>query len=167
MPFAKGAKVTPTYFRARSGALGAQSLSGGHMARALAALMLVFAQTTRAEYTDSCSMFALTLSSTADTYDSKLRSFKSACDAYIGYSKDDESACGEYGYLRSSAKRAQRELGDAQNNVALYCGVGDDLFRAARQSANSEVTALRKEKAALEKQIKALEAEVTRLKELK
>jgi hypothetical protein len=134
------------------------------MARALAVIMLLFALTAQADYTDSCSMFALTLSSAADTYDSKLRSFKSACDPYIGYSKADEGACGEYGYMRSPAKRAQRDLEDAQNNVALYCGVGDNLFQMARRSANKEATALRKEKAELEKQIKVLEAEVTRLK---
>jgi hypothetical protein len=67
------------------------------MSRTLVAVLLLFCASARAEYTDSCSMFALTLSGSADNYNSKLRSFKSACDSYIGYSKDDESACGEYG----------------------------------------------------------------------
>jgi hypothetical protein len=67
------------------------------------------------------------------------------------------------GYLRSALKRAQRDLQDSLDNVALYCGVSDHLLRMVQQSSTREVTALRKEKLELEKRVKELEAEVRRL----
>ncbi|MFZ3138684.1 MAG: hypothetical protein WA126_14985 [Thermodesulfovibrionales bacterium] len=112
-----------------------------------------------AEYTDSCSMYAQMLWSAADDYDSKASQFKSACDFYYGYDKDEESACGAYGYHRSSLKRAQRELDDALSNVALFCGSCDHIFRAARHATDKENGALKKEIAGLAARIKTIEAE--------
>ena len=114
----------------------------------------------RAEYTDSCAMFAQTLSGAAEEYDSKRSTFKSACDPYTGYDKNDETACGEFGYLRTAVGRARRNLEDAINNVAQFCGTYESASRASRQ----ECAALKKENSVLQSKNKTLESENEKLR---
>lgn len=102
----------------------------------------VLCTSAHAEYTESCGLYAQMLWSAASNYDSEKSKFKSACDSYYGYDKDEQSACGAYGYHTSSLKRAQSDVEDALSSVTLFCGSG-----------------LKKEIAALAAKIKKLEAE--------
>jgi flagellar motility protein MotE (MotC chaperone) len=102
--------------------------------------------------------------SAASEYESEKSQFKSACDPDYGYSKNDESACGAYGYLRSGYIRAARSLQDALDNVAIFCGPCDNIIRAARSAADKELLGLKKELADMEEKLKKLEAENDKLR---
>jgi hypothetical protein len=75
------------------------------------------------EYTDSCARYAKKLSYAADEFDSAKSNYESSCDPYYGFMKDDESACGPFGYERSSLESAASELEYALDKVNRYCGV--------------------------------------------
>jgi hypothetical protein len=118
-----------------------------------------------AEYTDSCALFAQMLWSASSNYDSAKSSFESACDPYIGYSKGNESACGSYGYERSSYESAKAELEDALNNVALFCGTCDGMVKLCLRKTKKESMELKSEVKELKKHIKELEKQNKVLRE--
>lgn len=74
------------------------------------------------EYTDSCARYAKKLYRAADEFDSAKSNLESACNPYYGYNKDDESACGTYGYERSGFESAASELEYALGKVSRFCG---------------------------------------------
>jgi len=99
-------------------------------------------------------MYASDLESTAYRYDSKKSDFDSAesnfestCGSY-GYSRGNEFACGQFGYIREEYRRAADELENAASqlksvisDVALFCGMPDenpnylrDLVKAAKEN---------------------------------
>ncbi len=82
-----------------------------------------------------------------------------ACDPYIGYSKNDKSACGSYGYIRSPYESAKRELKDALNNVALFCGPCDGLLASFMRESKKNSKNLESEIDRLKKRLLELEAE--------
>lgn len=86
--------------------------------------LLLFSVASKAEYTDSCGLYAQMLWSAADGYESAKSSYESACDPYFEYSKGNESACGSYGYERTSYDSAKSELESALSNVSIFCGTG-------------------------------------------
>ena len=49
-------------------------------------------------YDESCASKAKKLKYAAEEYESAKSSYESACSPDWGYSQDDESACGQYGY---------------------------------------------------------------------
>ncbi len=153
----------------------------------LTLLLLLLPHYLNAEYTDSCSLYAQMLWSAAasydsakssydsakSSYDSAKSSFESACNPHFGYSKNDKSACGAYGYERSSydnarseledAKReledAKRELKDALNNVALFCGPCDDILGSFMSESKKNINKLKSEIDQLKKKLIELESE--------
>jgi hypothetical protein len=108
----------------------------------------VFCTGVHAEYSESCSLYAQTLSSAASDYDFAKSAFKSACDPYYGYDKNDQSACGTYGYRTTTLKRAYNEVESALTSVALFCGSGSAreiaLLAAKIRKLEAENAALRK-----------------------
>jgi flagellar motility protein MotE (MotC chaperone) len=130
----------------------------------MALLIVLVSCVARAEYTNSCGLYAQMLWSASTDYESAKSDYDSACDPTFGFSRRVESACGAYGYVTSSFKEAKTSLEGAQRNAALFCGICDDILRAARRSMDKETAALRKDLAASEAKIKALEAENEELK---
>ncbi|MFC1821399.1 hypothetical protein ACFL9T_01750 [Thermodesulfobacteriota bacterium] len=138
----------------------------------LTLLLLFLPHSLNAEYTDSCGLYAQMLWSAADNYDSAKSSFdsakdsyESACDPYYGYSKNDESACGSYGYERSSyddarseLENAKSELEDALNNVALFCGPCDDILGSFMSESKKNINKLKSEIDQLKKKLIELES---------
>ena len=133
----------------------------------LAAFVTCFPVLVAAEYSDDCSRRARALRDAADSFDSQLSSYKSACDQYYGYSKNDENACGPYGYLTSSLKSAASELDDANDRVRRDCGTCDGIASAAFRGSAQVVSELKKENADLKKRIAQLELENADLKKAK
>jgi hypothetical protein len=125
----------------------------------LTLLLLLLPFSLNAEYTDSCALYAQMLWSAADSYDSAKSSFESACDPYIGYSKNDKSACGSYGYERNSYKSAKSELEDALNNVAIFCGPCDGILASFARESKKNSKNLESEVDRLKKRLLELEAE--------
>jgi hypothetical protein len=125
----------------------------------LTLMLLLLPSSLNAEYTDSCALYAQMLWSAASSYDSAKSSFESACDPYIGYSKNDKSACGSYGYIRSPYESAKRELKDALNNVALFCGPCDGLLASFMRESKKNSKNLESEIDRLKKRLLELEAE--------
>lgn len=74
-------------------------------------------------------MYAKQLGSAADQYESKKRQFKSTCDPYDGYAKNDDAACGSYGYAHSSYEKAKSELRDAISSAGSFCGIPEESSR--------------------------------------
>lgn len=122
-------------------------------------LFLLLPHSVNAKYTDSCSHYARRLWRAADSYESAKSSFESACDPYIGYSKDDELACGAYGYEKSSYDAAKSELEDALNNVSNFCGTCDSILGTFIQAYKREVKKLESEINSLKNRIIELEME--------
>ena len=115
-------------------------------------------------------MYAQMLWSAADSYESAKSSYKSACDPYYGYSKDDESACGRYGYERSSYESAVSELESGLRNVALFCGPCDGILETFiresmknRRKLEAEISQLQKDLTELEAENKALNNKIKRM----
>ena len=139
----------------------------------LTLLLLLLPHSLNAEYTDSCDLYAQMLWGAADSYDSAKSSydsaksnFESACDPYFGYSKNDESACGSYGYERGSYDNARSELEDAKseledalNNVALFCGTCDDILDLFMSRYKKNINKLKSEIDQLKKKLIELESE--------
>ena len=124
----------------------------------LIGMLSIFANQAYGEYSSSCSMFAQMLWSAADAFDSEKSNFDSACNRSYGYSKDDESACGSYGYARSGYDNAKRELEDAQSNVGLFCGTCDQFIRIMKSRSQKKLVEANSEISKLRARIKALEA---------
>jgi hypothetical protein len=88
----------------------------------------------------SCGLYAQFLWSSADTFESAKSQFNSACNRDYGYNKNDEGACGSYGYERTSYENAKNEFEDARQNVSTFCEVCSDyvsiLVRSKRKHKN-------------------------------
>jgi hypothetical protein len=97
--------------------------------------------------------------SASDNYESARSDYKSTCDPYFGYSKDDESACGSYGYARTAYNDAKGELEDALHNVALFCGNCDQFMNTALRASAKQAKRLQSEISSLRSKVKKLEAE--------
>lgn len=109
--------------------------------------MVIFAATIipvrqSAAYDESCGMYAQFLWSAADQYESAKSSYESACSPYYGYSKNDEFACGPYGYERSAYESAKEELESAISNVGISCGVSDAALHALRAAYEKRILEL-------------------------
>jgi|GEM_PF-4743419 len=129
---------------------------------------------TNAEYTDSCSLYAQMLWSAADEFESAKSdfesaksSYESACSPSYGYSKDDESACGSYGYERTSYEGAKNELieaksnlEDALENVANFCGACDHIYGVVAKKLQNNERTIEK----LNKKLEQKDMEIKRLK---
>jgi len=97
--------------------------------------------------------------SAADGYESAKSSYESACDPYFGYSKENKSACGSYGYERTSYDSAKSELESALSNVSMFCGTGDQLIKPMLRAFKKQAKNLNSEISHLKDKIKKLEAE--------
>ena len=108
-------------------------------------------------YEESCGMYAQFLWSAADEYESAKSSYESACSPYYGYSKDDESACGSYGYERSHYESARDELKSAIQNVGIFCGVSDAMLQALRAVYEKKIHDLKAKLKETEQRLKKTE----------
>ena len=137
-------------------------------------LMAGFSSSSLAEFTDSCQLYAQMLASSASTYsmanstfEMQESNYESACNSSYGYSKDDPSACGEYGYVISAYNNAleqlktyKREFDSDLSNVSLFCGLPETINQIYHdQQKEFESTV-----AQLQNKTKALEAEIAELK---
>lgn len=137
-------------------------------------LMAGFSSSSLAEFTDSCQLYAQMLASSASTYSMANSTFKmqesnyeSACNRSYGYSRDDVSACGEYGYVISAynnaleqLKSSKREFDSDLSNVSLFCGLPETINQIYHdQQREFESTV-----AQLQNKTKALQAEIAELK---
>lgn len=118
-------------------------------------------------------MYAINLEQAASAYESKKRqfeseksSFESACGTY-GYSRQDEYACSDFGYVRSSFRaaaeafeRSGRQLKTAISDAGAFCGVPQEdsqLLKFARQMVE-ENKRLKQRLAEVEAELKGAES---------
>ncbi|WP_158297398.1 hypothetical protein [Alteromonas macleodii] len=134
----------------------------------------ILAMPSKAEFTDSCGLYAQMLwtsasnySSAKSTYEMEKSTYESACNSSYGYSKNDPSACGQYGYVISSYNDAIDQVNDAKhefesalNNVANFCGIPESFYQLYHKQG-SELKSVISE---LEAKVKKLEAENNLLK---
>ena len=60
--------------------------------------------------------------------------FESACNPSYGYQKDDEGACGSYGYVRTNYENAKSDVEFAASSANRYCGgTGDSKMKKLEQ----------------------------------
>ncbi len=107
-----------------------------------AAIMLILVSVVASpawSYDYRCPRGARDLNYAAENYESALSeyedavsSYESACESGYGYSNDDESACGPYGYERTAyedavenLRSAESDLEDAYENVRRRCNPPD------------------------------------------
>lgn len=128
----------------------------------------------KAEFTDSCGIDAEMLwasatnySSAKSTFEIEKSNYESACNRSYGYSKNDASACGNYGYIITAyndsvdrVSMAKEELDSALDNVATFCGISDSYYQLYNQQGNQ----FKSQISELEKMIKSLEVENKSLK---
>jgi len=131
-------------------------------------LSAILPSTLLAGYSSMCGSYASDLENAARDYESaesKYKSaksdFESACSSY-GYLKNDEFACGQFGYVRedyrSAANRlksAASQLQSAMNNVSLSCGVPgeDSMYIRALAKAAKDNEELKKRVLKLEQEL--------------
>jgi hypothetical protein len=141
-------------------------------------LILFVSRTAFSEYTPSCSMYAGNLQTESRNYDSALSKFKrakddfeSACSSY-GYARNDEFACGEFGYTREEyrntadkLKRAAHALESAMNSISAFCGIPIERAMENEKYIRALFKAVR-ENEDLKKRLKELENERDRYREL-
>lgn len=127
-------------------------------------LLLLFPLTLNAEYTDSCHYYAETLWSAAGRYELAKSSFEASCNPSFGYNKDNEILCGNFGFEREVYETAKRNLEDAINNVATYCGCCDGLLDLLTRKSEKEIKRLELEINKLKSKIIELKVENKRIK---
>lgn len=141
---------------------------------AMGTLISILALPSSAEFTDSCGLYAQMLWTSATTYSSaksdyqmEKSNYESACNQSYGYSKNDTSACGQYGYVINAyndavdrVNSAKLDFESALNNVAVFCGTPDAFHQLYRNQENDFKSII----SGLEKQVKQLEAENEALK---
>lgn len=129
----------------------------------------IIAMPSKAEFTDSCSIYAQMLwssasnySSAKSTYEMEKSNYESACNSSYGYSKDDSSACGQYGYVLTAYDNAvdqinstKEEFESALSNVASFCGVPESFYQLYHKQGNELKSAISQ----LETKVKRLESE--------
>jgi DNA repair exonuclease SbcCD ATPase subunit len=133
------------------------------------AFLSIITLPSKAEFTDSCGLYAQMLwnsassySNAKSTYEMEKSNYESACNSSYGYSKNDSSACGNYGYVLTAyndsvdqVNTTKEEFDSALNNVATFCGIPDSFYQLYNKQGNQ----LKSTISELEKRIKTLETE--------
>jgi len=133
------------------------------------AFLSIITLPSKAEFTDSCGLYAQMLWNSASsytnaksTYEMEKSNYESACNSSYGYSKNDSSACGNYGYVLTAyndsvdqVNTTKEEFDSALNNVATFCGIPDYFYQLYNKQGNQ----LKSTISELEKRMKTLEME--------
>jgi excinuclease UvrABC helicase subunit UvrB len=134
----------------------------------------IIALPSKANFTDSCGLYAQMLwnsasrySSAKSIYEMEKSNYESACNSSYGYNKDVAAACGKYGYIITAyndsvdqVNSAKEEFDSALNNVATFCGIPDAYY----QLYNKQGSDLKSIITELENKVKMLETENKKLK---
>ena len=99
-------------------------------------------------WNNSCDWDAQSLSDASRRLKSAISEYESACNSSYGYQKDDEYACGTFGYIKSEVDSQKSNLDRENISVSYSCGTCD--------SANSLIQRLMKENEELKEEIKKL-----------
>jgi hypothetical protein len=96
-------------------------------------ILSILSFSAKAEFSDSCGLYAQMLWTSASsfssekstyemaksTYEMEESSYESACNSSYGYSKNDSSACGTYGYVRTAYVDAFERVKSARNDYDM------------------------------------------------
>ncbi len=101
----------------------------------------------------ACTSKARNLYRLSQDAESAKSEFESACSDW-GYQKDDEYACGSYGYVRTNYESAISDVEYAASSANRYCGgTGNSMIKKLEQY----IKYLQEENKKLNEKIKALE----------
>ena len=90
------------------------------------------------------------LESAISELESAVSEYESACNSSYGYQKDDEYACGNFGYIKSNVDSQRSNVDSANTSVSYSCGTCN--------SAYSLIQRLMKENEELKEEIKKLKS---------